>query len=150
MLSVVGVCAAGWLADRFGNKSVAMVSFAGTFLGAALLFAMSYHSTHWLLGAYILLFGLFQVARGPIVASLSARLFPNPGLATIYGTIYACMSIGAGLGALLSGVLHDLTGGYRASFVLSMVCVAIAALPFWTSNTLDTTAPKNKGERHDG
>lgn len=149
MLSVVGVSAAGWLADRFGHKPAAMVSFAGTFLGAALLFAMSYHSTHWLLGAYIVLFGIFQGARGPIIASLSARLFPNPGLATIYGTIYACMSIGAGLGALLSGVLHDLTGGYRASFVLSMVCVAIAASPFWASNALDTSVQKDKGKYHD-
>jgi hypothetical protein len=29
-----------------------------------------------------------------------------------------------------AGALHDLTGGYRAGFVLSMVCVLLAALPF--------------------
>jgi cyanate permease len=46
------------------------------------------------------------------------------------------MSIGAGLGALLSGVLHDLTDGYRASFVLSMVCIGFAVAPFWTTNAL--------------
>jgi len=140
MLSVVGVSAAGWLADRFGYKRAATVSFTGTFLGVALLYAMSYHSTHWLLAAYVLLFGICQGARGPLIASLSARLFPGPGLAPIYGMIYACMSIGSGLGALLSGVLHDLTGGYRASFLLSMVCVMIAATPFWTSNVLAPVA----------
>jgi len=136
MLSVVGVSAAGWLADRFGHRPAATVSFTGTFLGAALLYAMSYRSTHWLLGGYVVLFGIFQGARGPIIASLSARLFPGPGQATIYGAIYACMSIGSGVGALLSGVLHDLTGGYRATFLLSMACVLIAATPFWTSNAL--------------
>jgi len=136
MLSVVGVSAAGWLADRYGHKPAATVSFTGTFLGIAVLYAMSYQSTHWLLVAYVLLFGICQGARGPVIASLSARLFPGPGQATIYGAIYACMSVGSGIGALLSGVLHDLTGGYRATFVLSMACVVFAAAPFWTSNAL--------------
>lgn len=136
MLSVIGVSAAGWLADRYGHKRAATVSFTGTFLGTLVLFGMSFHATHWLLGAYVLLFGLCQGARGPVIASLSARLFPGPGQAAIYGAIYACMSVGSGLGALLSGVLHDLSGGYRASFVLAMVCVLAAAAPFWTSRNL--------------
>ena len=75
---------------------------------------MSYGAQPWLLVGYVCLFGICQGARGPIVASLSARLFAGPGLATIYGTIYACMSVGSGIGALLAGVLHDATGGYRA------------------------------------
>ena len=40
-LSVLGVSSAGWLADRFGHRRAATVSFAGTFLGIAILFAMS-------------------------------------------------------------------------------------------------------------
>ncbi len=136
MLSVLGVSASGWLSDRYGHKRAASVSFSGTFLGTLVLFALSYQSSHWLLAAYVLLFGICQGARGPVVASLCARLFPGPGQAAIYGTIYACMSVGSGLGALLSGVLHDLTGGYRASFALAMLCVVVAALPFWTSNRL--------------
>ncbi len=136
MLSVIGVSAAGWLADRYGHKRAATVSFTGTFLGTVVLFGMSFQSSHWLLGAYVLLFGLCQGARGPVIASLSARLFPGPGQAAIYGAIYACMSVGSGLGALLSGVLHDLSGGYRASFVLAMACVLAAAAPFWTSSIL--------------
>lgn len=136
MLSVVGVSTSGWLADRFGHKPAATASFTGTFLGVVLLYVMSYHSTHWLLGGYVVLFGIFQGARGPIIASLSARLFPGHGQATIYGAIYACMSIGSGVGAMLSGVLHDLTGGYRAAFLLSMACVLLAATPFWTSSKL--------------
>jgi MFS family permease len=136
MLSVVGMSSAGWLADRFGHRRAATLSFVGTTLGIALLFVMSYRSTHWLLVAYVLLFGICQGARGPLIAGLSARLFAGPGQSTIYGVIYACMSVGSGIGALLSGTLHDLTGGYRAAFLLSMVCVLLAALPFWTSDSL--------------
>jgi MFS family permease len=136
MLSVLGVSGAGWLADRFGHRRAATVSFSGTFLGIGVLVLMSYLPAHGLLGAYVVLFGLCQGARGPIVASLSARLFAGPGQAAIYGAIYACMAIGSGLGALLSGALHDMTGGYRAAFLLAMACVFVAAAPFWTSPRL--------------
>lgn len=135
-LSVLGVSSSGWLADRFGHRRAATVSFVGTFLGISLLLAMSFGASLWLLVAYVLLFGICQGARGPLAAGLSARLFSGPGQATIYGVIFACMSVGSGIGALLAGALHDLTGGYRAGFVLSMVCVLLAALPFWTSNAL--------------
>jgi len=33
--------------------------------------------------------------------------------------------------ALIAGVAHDLTGSYRAGFVLAIVFLVIAALPFW-------------------
>ena len=135
-LSVLGVSSAGWLADRFGHRRAATVSFAGTFVGISLLFAMSFGANVWLLGAYVLLFGICQGARGPLIAGLSARLFSGPGQATIYGVIFACMSVGSGIGALLSGALHDLTGGYRAGFVLAMVAVVLAATPFWTSDAI--------------
>ena len=141
-LSVLGVSSAGGLADRFGHRRAATVSFAGTFVGISLLFAMSFGANVWLLGAYVLLFGICQGARGPLIAGLSARLFSGPGQATIYGVIFACMSVGSGIGALLAGALHDLTGGYRAGFVLSMVCVLLAALPFWTSNALIAAHPR--------
>jgi MFS family permease len=146
MLSVAGVASAGWLADRWGHKRAATISFTGTFLGAGLLFAMSYGAQPWLLAGYVCLFGICQGARGPIVASLSARLFPGPGLATIYGTIYACMSVGSGIGALLAGVLHDATGGYRATFALSMACVLVASTPFWTSDALVPSRKPKPGE----
>lgn len=134
LLSVLGVSGAGLLADRWGYRRAATLSFAGTLAGVGLLFLMSWHTSHALLAAYVLLFGLCQGARGPLIASLSARLFP--GRAAVYGAVYACMSVGSGLGALLSGVLHDLTDGYRASFLLSMACVLLAAAPFWTSDAL--------------
>ena len=135
-LSVVGVSSSGWLADRFGHRRAATVSFIGTFLGISLLLAMSFGASISMLVAYVLLFGICQGARGPLAAGLSARLFSGPGQATIYGVIFACMSIGSGIGSLLAGALHDLSGGYRAGFVLSMVCVLLAALPFWTSDAL--------------
>ena len=136
VLSVVGVSCSGWFADRFSHRATATATFVGTATGVGVLYALSYGFHPLLLACYVLLFGIFQGARGPIVASLTARLYAGPGQAAIYGVIYACMAIGAGLGAVLSGLLHDLTGGYQASFLLALACLALAASPFWTSGLL--------------
>ena len=136
LLSVVGMMASGWSSDRFGARATATASFVSTFLGIGFLVLLSYHPARWLVIPFVLLFGISQGARGPIVASLTARLFRGPGFATINGTIFASMSIGAALGSWMSGVLFDMTGGYRASFAFSMACVLVAAAPFWTARPL--------------
>ena len=52
-------------------------------------------------------------------------------MSTIYGTIYATNAIGAAIGALAGGVLHDLTGGSRAGILFPMAAMAFAVAPFW-------------------
>ena len=142
MLSIVGVSTSGWMSDRFTPKRAATVSFIGTAIGIGMLFALTYRRSDWLLAGYVVLFGVCQGARGPVVASLSARLFSGRGQSTVYGAIYALMSIGTGLGALLSGALHDWTGGYRAGFLLALACVALAAAPFWLARDQLVPSPK--------
>ncbi|MFO1265989.1 MAG: MFS transporter [Rubrivivax sp.] len=125
------------VSDRFSHRRAATVSFIGTALGLCMLLALTYRSkgpaAEWLLAGYVVLFGICQGARGPVVASLSAKLFAGHGQSTVYGAIYALMSIGTALGALLAGALHDWTGGYRVGFVFALVCIALAAAPFWLS-----------------
>lgn len=137
MLSVAGVIASGWLSDRLGYRRTAALSFASTFAGVAFLLVLWWRPSTWALGAFVLLFGIAQGARGPIVASLAAKLFPGPGFATVYGTIFASMSLGAGAGSWISGVLYDASGGYVASFVFSMASLLAAAAPFWTTPALE-------------
>lgn len=136
LLSVMGMMASGWSADRFGFRAAATASFTSTFIGIVFLLLLSIHPAAWLVFPFVLFFGISQGARGPLVASLTARIFRGAGFATINGTIFACMSVGAALGSWVSGALFDWTGGYRASFVFSMVCVVIAALPFWSAKPL--------------
>jgi predicted MFS family arabinose efflux permease len=57
-------------------------------------------------------------------------------LATIYGVTYACMSVGAASGAMMSGLLYDWTGGYQASIIFSMLNVILAVSPFWVYREL--------------
>ena len=141
MLSIVGVSTAGFLSDRFGARKTVTISFVCTFIGIGLLFFLSYYPSQLALTFFVVLFGIAQGARGPIVSTLSARIFPGSAQATIYGTIYACMSLGAALGAYTSGLLFDLSGTYRLGFALSMVGVLAAVAPFWISNKLSAVQP---------
>jgi MFS family permease len=131
MLSVFGIVGTGAIADRFGPRRTVSVTFAGSISGVLILLLMSWFPEHSLLVAYVLVFGLCQGARGPIISSMSARLFPGSQTASIYGTLYACNAIGAGTGALLAGLLHDLSGSYRPGFVMSVCMLLLAVLPFW-------------------
>ena len=131
ILSVVGVGSAGRLADILGARRTATLSFTCTFLGLASLLALTYFPSQWFLLTFVVFFGIAQGARGPIISGLCSKLFSGRGLATIYGVIYACMSLGAAAGAMMSGFLFDLTGGYQASIIFSMMNVMLAVSPFW-------------------
>ncbi len=132
MLSVCSVAMSGFLSDRFGFRQTVTASYAGTAGGIALLFALTYAPWAALLVTYVLVFGLCQGMRGPIISTIATRHFAGARVATIYGTIYAMNALGAAFGSLMGGVLHDITGGYRAGFVFSLCAVAIAVRPFWT------------------
>ena len=136
MLSVFGVGSSGKLADKFGHRLIVTITFSCTFLGLANLLAMVFYPSPWFLLGFVVFFGIAQGARGPIISGLCSKLFPGPGLATVYGALYAFMSVGAATGALLSGWFHAQTGGYATSIIFSMVSVGLAVSPFWVSRAL--------------
>ena len=101
-----------------------------------LLIAITAWPSVVLLVLFVPMFGLCMGTRGPIIASICARQFAGPNVATIYGTIYATNALGAAFGSLVGGVLHDLSGGYRVGLCFSLVFVALALMPFWTVSAL--------------
>lgn len=141
MLSVGGVIITGWLSDRFGLRPVALASFACTFSGILCLLGLSFGVSELLLACYVACFGIAQGARGPIVATMSNRLFPGSAAAAIYGVIYASSNIGAGGGAWLSGLLHDLTDSYRPALMLGAVIICGAAMPFMVVRSFRAPQP---------
>ena len=132
MLSAASVMGSGFLSDRFGYRQTATVSFVGTASGMVLLLFLTAIPSPALLVLFVALFGLCMGVRGPIVSSVCAKYFSGASVATIYGTIYSTNALGAAFGSYLGGLLHDLTGGYRAGLVLALVMISLAATPFWT------------------
>ena len=131
MMSVFGVLGTGVIADRVGPRNIVSLTYAGSITGVSILLAMSWFPREALLAAFVLVFGICQGARGPIVSSISTRLFAGNHVASIYGVIYASNAVGAGLGSLMAGLLHDWAGSYRPSFAFSICALLIAVLPFW-------------------
>lgn len=136
MMSVFGIVGTGAISDHFGPRRTVTASYAGSITGLAFLLAISWYPLHALLIGYVIAFGLCQGARGPIISTISTRLFAGRHVASIYGIMYATNAVGAGLGAFMGGVLHDLTGSYRPGFVISVVILVMACLPFWLLPTL--------------
>jgi predicted MFS family arabinose efflux permease len=132
MLSAGSVMGSGFLTERFGSRQTVTVSFVGTMLGMLLLLGMTRYPSTPLLIAFVLAFGASLGVRGPIISSICTRHFAGPRVATIYGTVFACNSLGAALGSLMGGVIHDLSGGYALVLVFSLCSLSLASMPFWT------------------
>ncbi len=130
MLSAVSVMASGFVAERFGYRQTVTASFTGSMTGVVLLIALSAWPSWLLLALFIPVFGLCMGVRGPIISSVCTRHFAGPRVATIYGTVYATNALGAAVGSLAGGVLHDVTGGYVAAYVFALASLAMAATPF--------------------
>lgn len=136
LLSICGMLTAGALAARIGFRVTATISFTGTLIGTLALFSFPLWPGVLPVALWALAFGSCQGARGPIVSTLTARIFAGGSVGAIFGGVYMTMSFGSAAGAWISGALHDVTGGYQAAFIFSIICVAFAAAPFWASRRL--------------
>jgi MFS family permease len=144
LLSIFGILMSGWTADRFGYRKAATASFVSTFLGIVSLLAFSWTRDPWLVVAFVICFGSAMGARGPIVSSLAARHFGGASFATIYGTMFAWMSVSGAMAAFIAGWLYDVTGGYRAGLFFSIATVLVAVSPFWMPRPIAGLPPENK------
>ena len=131
IMSVVGMVATGWLADRVGRRFTATLSYVLTIAGIGLLFLLAQFPYYWLLVVFVLFFGVSQGSRGPVVSTLCAELFPGGGIGAIYGTLTLGMGTGAALGAWMSGWLRDATGGYEAGLLFAAVMALLGLSQFW-------------------
>jgi MFS family permease len=145
MLSIVGMLAAGALAERFEERYVATLSYSSTILGIGVLALLAWYPSFVLAGAFVLLFGTMQGSRGPLVTTLAARLFARSGFGAVYGCISLGMGLGGALGSWSSGALHDVTGSYGAGYVLAAAAAGAGIALFWLVGALAQPATSRTG-----
>ena len=136
MLSTIGIIAIGWLSDRQGRRTAATLSYLSTILGITALIAIAWSPSLLLMYAFVVFFGLMQGARGPILVALIAKIFPGGSIGSIFGTLSMALGTGAALGSWASGLLHQMTGSYTASFTLAIAAACIGTLAFWVVPSL--------------
>jgi MFS family permease len=121
LLSTLGIVAMGWMSDRFGRLITVTLSYLVTIAGVLALIATVHAPSLLLMYAFVICFGLMQGARGPILVALVSVLYPGGGVGSIFGALSLGLGIGAAFGSWASGLLHELAGGYTASFGLAVL-----------------------------
>lgn len=130
LLSTLGILAIGWMSDRFGRLITVTLSYLMSIAGALALIATILHPSMILLYAFVICFGLMQGARGPILVALVSVLYPGGGVGSIFGALSLGLGIGAAFGSWASGLLHQVVGGYTASFGLAVLSSTAGMLVF--------------------
>jgi MFS family permease len=123
--NIAGTLASGPLVDRFDGRLILGGLYAVRALSLGLLLAAA--SPGWLL-AFGVVFGLVDFATVAPTTVLASRYFADRSLGVVVGLLYLSHQVGSALGAWVPGLLHDLTGGYTASFDAAIVALAVASL----------------------
>lgn len=144
MLSLIGNASIAPLVDRLGQRQMMTLSYLGTVIGILCLAALPSNPSMVLVYGWVLLFGINQGTRGPIISTITATIFAGGGVGRIYGTIALGMGFGAALGSWASGVLHDITGGYLVSFIGAATAAALGMATFWTVPLLSEARAANR------
>ena len=133
VVSIGGRLMFGYLADFMNRRMVfTWVQIISAF-GIFALLAMDDASTHWLLYAYAVCYGLGQGSRALVLGAISADIFHGRHFGAIFGYFTFSIGLGGALGAWLGGFLFDLTHSYTIPFWVSLACLVISVFFVWAS-----------------
>ncbi len=123
----------GWVGDRIGRIRTFYLLSVVAMLGVFLLMNLSERHA-WLGYAYVLVYGIGAGARGTILVSIKADLFPSRNFGRILGFSQMGGGLASAVGPWLAGYFFDLWKNYYWAFilvvgvqVLSIVAVAAAS-----------------------
>jgi MFS family permease len=123
---IIGRVLGGWLIDRFWAPAVAAV-LLGAPAAACLILAgpaLDYRGAMLAIG----LIGLAAGAEYDLLAFMVARYFGMKSYGGIYGALYSCFALGAGVGPVVFGANFDRTHAYAESLHLAAVLFMVPAL----------------------
>ncbi|MEV7113653.1 MFS transporter [Streptomyces anulatus] len=133
MLSLIGIFSAlgaifsGWLTDRFDPRRLLTVYFAIralTLLALPLVFSST---VTVLMIAFVVVYGLVDVATVPPVIELSRRVYGEDG-PIVFGWANSAHQLGAGAAAFLGATARDVFGTYDVVWTALSVACVVAAL----------------------
>jgi MFS family permease len=126
LLNLAGLVLAGWLADRMNRAALLAAIYALRAVTFVMLLGITDNPA--MLFAFAGLFGLFDYASAPVIASLVASHLGLRVMGFAMGLIAMGHQLGAAAGAIGGGVVFDLYNSYAGLWMLSLVLAAVAAL----------------------
>ncbi|MEB3369553.1 MFS transporter [Saccharopolyspora mangrovi] len=128
VVNVLGTVGSGWLTDRLDPRLLLTGCYALRGISLALLPGLFGPSAHPGMLAFVVVFGLLDVATVPPTIALCRELYGSDG-PIAFGWISVAHQLGAGTLALLGGLTRDLTGTYTLLWpAAATLCLAAAAL----------------------
>lgn len=125
VLNLAGILLAGWLADRMDRVLLLAAIYAARGLTFILLLRIADDTA--MLFTFSSLYGLFDYASVPVVASLVASHLGMRVMGFSMGLIAMAHQLGAALGAIGGGVVFDAYNSYTGLWMTSLVLALIAA-----------------------
>ena len=127
-LSQIGGIAAGWfIGDRYDKR---MLSAACMFLHMAGLLSLTYAVNHAMVIAFAVMHGFGWGLRGPFMQAIRADYFGRSAIGLILGLSFMIVVLGQIGGAMISGILADATGNYRAGFTVVALLAGLGSVFF--------------------
>ncbi|MDG4859307.1 MFS transporter [Streptomyces sp. T-3] len=128
IFNVAGTVASGWATDRYDARRLLAGYFALRGLSLLVLPLLLAAGPGAPLIAFVVVFGLLDVATVPPTIALARAHFGVDG-AIVFGWVNAAHQVGAGLAALLGGVARDAFGSYDQMWAgVGALCAAAALL----------------------
>ena len=124
--SLVGMIVCGHYSDKFNRP----ILLATIYFMRALTFILLLNVTDDLIILYVFaaLFGIFDYATFPVVASLVATNIGRKVMGVSMGMIFASHSFGAALGSFAGGVIFEIFNRYDWAWIVSFGLALIAAI----------------------
>lgn len=114
-VSMLGRITMGTANDRIGGKKSLIIGFL--ILITALLWLQVANSA-WMLFLFAVMYGFTHGALFTVMSPTIAEYFGTEFHGQIFGMVLFCGTLGGSVGPLLAGFIFDLTGAYRAAFIV--------------------------------
>lgn len=114
----------GFLVDKFDARLIAVVFFAISAAGLALL---AVPLPAWAMIGPALLLGGSLGAEVDMLAYLTSRYFGLKSFAQIFGVLFGAVLVAMGMGPVAFGLVFDLTGSYQAILAIGAPACLVSA-----------------------
>lgn len=121
----------GALSDRIGREWVWTVGCGGFAICYGALVALESSPSSALLYVMVASQGFLGYALTSVMAPIVIEIFEGPNYGSIFGVISIALIGGGAAGPWMVGIIHDITGGYRWAFLLTIGCCAVSAAAIW-------------------
>lgn len=128
-----------FISDRIGREVTVTLGIALTIAALVSLLSATDTSKPFLLYAYSVLFGYGVGLYIPTVFAGTADIFHGRNFGAICGVLMTGLGVGGVIGPWLGGFLHDVSGSYLSSFIISIMLIGLSGVAFWIA------APRHAG-----